>query len=127
MAHSACSGGAAVGKLASSQSHSTGWEIVMRVFNRRVVVGLTATAIALMAGTSSADHAWGNYHWARTSNPLTLQVGKNVDSKWEQYLDEAIDDWQPSSVLNLTEVAGRNRPKNCRPTGGRIEVCNAAY
>jgi hypothetical protein len=99
----------------------------MHVFNRRVVVGFTAAAIALMAGSSSADHAWGNYHWARTSNSFTLQVGDNVDSKWDAYLNEAIADWNQSAVVQLTNVEGRTRPKNCRPTGGRIEVCNATY
>ena len=79
-----------------------------------------------MAGSSSANHAWGNYHWARTSNPFTLLVGDNVDSKWDAYLDEAIVDWTGASELNLQEVGGGAR-KNCRPTGGRIEVCNANY
>jgi hypothetical protein len=31
-------------------------------------------------------------------------------------------------VLNLTKVAGSvTNPRNCRPTSGRIEVCNAKY
>ena len=29
--------------------------------------------------------------------------------------------------LNLTKVTGGANPKNCRPTTGRIEVCNAKY
>jgi len=75
----------------------------------------------------SADHSWGNYHWARTSNPFTLKVGDNVTAAWDPYLDEAISDWNPSTVLNLTEVAGGTNPKNCRATAGRIEVCNSKY
>jgi len=79
------------------------------------------------AATLFANHSWGNYHWARTSNPFTLKVGDNVDANWDAYLDTAISDWSQSSVLNLTEVAGSANPKNCRPTSGRIEVCNAKY
>ena len=77
--------------------------------------------------SSSADHAWGNYHWARTSNPFTLQVGDNVSSSWDPYLVEAINDWNGSSVLDLVKTTGGTRPKNCRPTAGRIEACNARY
>ena len=75
----------------------------------------------------SADHAWSSYHWARTSNPFTLQTGENVSSDWEAYLAEAISDWNQSRVLELARAAGGTRPKNCRPTSGRIEVCNARY
>ena len=83
--------------------------------------------LAVFPFSASADHAWGNYHWARTANPFTLKVGDNVSATWDPYLDEAISDWTASSVLNLTEVAGGTRPKNCRPTSGRIEACSARY
>ncbi|HET7747178.1 MAG TPA: hypothetical protein VFM29_07740 [Vicinamibacteria bacterium] len=91
-----------------------------------VVLGLAIAVIAL-SSVADAGHAWGNYHWARTSNPFTLKVGDNMSSAWDAYLDEAIADWSASSVLNLTKVAGGTRPKNCRPTSGRIEACNASY
>ena len=29
-----------------------------------------------------ADHSWGSYHWARTSNPFNLKLGDNVTSCW---------------------------------------------
>jgi len=80
-----------------------------------------------MTAVTSADHAWGNYHWARTSNPFTLKVGDNVNSAWDAYLNEAISDWNASSVLDLQKVTGGANPKNCRPTNGRIEVCNSKY
>jgi hypothetical protein len=81
-------------------------------------------AFPLSAG---ASHSWGNYHWARTSNPFTLKVGDNVSSAWDSYLNTTISDWSQSRVLDMTKVAGGTRPKNCRPTSGRVEVCNAAY
>jgi hypothetical protein len=84
-------------------------------------------AVIVCATVVSADHSWGNYHWARTSNPFTLSVGDNVDSSWDAYLNEAIADWSDSSVLDLQKVTGGTKPKPCRATAGRIEACNARY
>src|SRR5512134_428492 len=92
---------------------------------RPFVLGL-AFAVATLA-TGYANHSWGGYHWARTSNPVNIKVGDNVNSAWDAYLDEAIGDWNVSRVVQLSEVAGGARPRNCRPTAGRIEACNASY
>jgi len=92
----------------------------------RVLVAGVLVAIGLTA-TLSATHAWGNYHWARQSNPFTLKVGDNVSPSWDSYLNVAIADWDQSSVLNLTRVAGTTRPKLCRPTAGQLAVCNERY
>lgn len=95
--------------------------------SRRLAVLAGLVVVILSPGSVAANHSWGNYHWARTANPFTLQVGDNVDSKWDAYLAGAISDWSASSVLDLQKVAGATRPKNCRPTAGRIEACNARY
>lgn len=92
-----------------------------------VTAVLVVFALALFPSSISANHAWGNYHWARTSNPFTLRVGDNVSSQWDGILNTTISDWTSSSVLNLTKVAGQSRSKNCRPTAGRVEVCNGTY
>ena len=92
---------------------------------RPAVAGLIVAVV--FAAAPSANHSWGNYHWARTSNPFTLKVGVNLSSDWRPYLDLAVQDWNVSSVLDLSQVAGGTRPKNCRPTSGRIEACNARY
>jgi hypothetical protein len=84
-------------------------------------------AVAAIPTISMANHSWGGYHWARTSNPFTLKVGDNVSSQWDAYLDEAISDWSASSVLNLTKVAGTVNPKTCKATAGMIQACNARY
>jgi hypothetical protein len=91
--------------------------------------GILAAGSLLAAGPrpAEANHSWGTYHWARTSNPFTLRVGDNVDSRWDAYLVEAIRDWNQSTVLDLEKVAGGTAPKSCRPTAGRIEACNASY
>lgn len=97
--------------------------------SRRTLLALFLTlfVFAALATVTSADHSWGGYHFARTSNPFTIKTGDNVSAAWDLYLDEAISDWNQSSVLDLLEVAGGTNPKNCRPTAGRIEVCNSKY
>lgn len=96
--------------------------------SRRTALAVTLVlfVFAALASVTSADHSWGGYHWARTSNPFTIKTGDNVTSAWDAYLDEAISDWNQSSVLDLLKVAGSSN-RNCRPTSGRIEVCNAKY
>jgi len=97
----------------------------MRVLVRPILFAcLTAFAIST---ASDANHSWGGYHWARTSNPFTLKTGDSVNSTWRPYLFEAATDWTGSSVLNLEVVPGQAKSRNCRPTSGRIEVCNGAY
>lgn len=91
------------------------------------VAGSALLAVGAFVGVAYATHSWGGYHWARTANPFTLQIGDNVSSVWDPYLAEAISDWNPSSVLDLASVIGGTRPKNCRPTSGRVEACNAKY
>ena len=86
-----------------------------------LVLGVVGTVVV------SANHSWGGYHWARTESSFTLKTGDNVDSRWDAFLDEAILDWNQSAVLDLQKVAGGAKPRNCRPTAGRIEVCNASY
>ncbi|MBA2525234.1 MAG: hypothetical protein H0V18_05535 [Pyrinomonadaceae bacterium] len=101
----------------------------MRKSSRRTTLAamLVLLLFAALTAVTSANNSWNGYHWARTSNPFTLQVGDNVNSVWDSYLDEAIADWSASAVLNLTKVTGGTRPRQCRPTSGRIEACNASY
>jgi hypothetical protein len=99
-----------------------------KVFHRDLLTALMlVAAFAAVPGSAIADHSWGNYHWARKSNPFTLKVGDNVSSAWDAYLNEAISDWNASIVLDLTKVAGGTKPRNCRATAGRVEVCDATY
>lgn len=94
---------------------------------RLLVIFLVTSVFAGGAILTSANHSWGGYHWARTSNPFTLKVGDNVSSAWDSVLNTTISDWSQSTVLDLTKVAGGARNKNCRPTSGQVEVCNATY
>ena len=92
---------------------------------RRMIV--LFALLTLAAVPVFASHSWGGYHWARTSNPFTLKTGDNVNSTWDPYLAGAVSDWSQSTVLDMSIVAGGANPKNCRPTSGRIEVCNSTY
>ena len=88
-----------------------------------VVAALLASAFA---STAAANHSWGRYHWARTANPFTVNLGNNVSSTWNSYLGTTSSDWSASSVLNAPVVGGGTN-SSCQPTAGRVEVCNAAY
>lgn len=79
-----------------------------------------------VTGIALASHSWGAYHWARTSNPFTLKLGDNASSTWDPYLAEASSDWSLSTVLDTNLVNGQGG-KNCRPSSGRVEVCNRKY
>lgn len=81
----------------------------------------------LLPGSASADHSWGGYHWARTSNPFTIKLGDNLTSNWDAYLSTTSADWSLSSVLDTTVVPGMTTAKRCRAATGRVEVCNALY
>ncbi len=94
---------------------------------RPAVVVLIAFVFASFPGITLANHSWGGYHWARQSNPFTLKLGDNVSTTWDSYLATTSSDWTASSVLNTTIVPGQAKPRNCRPTSGRVEVCNATY
>lgn len=89
-------------------------------------VVLSIAFVVALAGTAMANHSWGGYHWARTSNPLSLKLGDNVSGVWDSSLATASYDWSLSSVLD-TNIVGGQSSKNCRPTQGRIEVCNSKY
>jgi hypothetical protein len=101
----------------------------LRLLGALVIGSALAVLLALVAYSpaAQANHSWGKYHWARTSNPFTLQLGDNVSSAWDSYLVTTSADWSESTVLDTTKVGGRTSPATCSPTSGRVEVCNAAY
>jgi hypothetical protein len=94
---------------------------------RLFITALLAVAVSVLPSVALGSHSWGGYHWARTSNPFTLKVGDNVSGPWDAVLDTTVSDWTASSVLELTKVTGGTRPKPCKATTGRVEVCNASY
>jgi hypothetical protein len=94
---------------------------------RRIALMVALLSVFALPGITTANHSWGGYHWARTANPFTLSLGDNVSSAWDGYLSTTSSDWTQSVVLNTTIVPGKAKPRNCRPTAGRVEVCSATY
>ncbi len=105
------------------------------IFNRKtliisaVLLSLAVFAFVVNTNTNTnvnASHSWGNYHWARTSNPFNLKLDDNVSSAWDQYLGKTSSDWSTSTVFDTT-IIGNQSNNNCRPTSGKVEVCSKAY
>ncbi len=94
---------------------------------RWLAVGLTSLLLLALPSMAAATHSWGGYHWARTSNPFTIKLGNDLSSGWQTYLSTASSDWSKSDVLETSIVSGQAKPRNCRPTAGRDEICNASY
>ena len=101
----------------------------MRLLGAAVIMSALAALLALVAFSpaAQANHSWNGYHWARTSNPFTLKLGDNVSSTWNGYLKTTSADWTASTVLDTKVVQGKKDPATCRPTSGRVEVCNYTY
>ena len=81
----------------------------------------------LCGAAAFANHSWNGYHWARQSNPFTVSLGDNVSPTWDPYLNTTASDWSQSAVLDTVIAIGGSSRKNCRPTSGRVEVCDATY
>lgn len=94
---------------------------------RILAIFILVAILAAFPFSAGASHSWNGYHWARTSNPFTIKLGDNVSGLWDDMLVTASNDWSQSNVLDTTIVSGGGRPKNCRPTSGRVEVCSARY
>ncbi|HEX8151587.1 MAG TPA: hypothetical protein VF698_00615, partial [Thermoanaerobaculia bacterium] len=95
--------------------------------HRRSVVILVLLALA--AVPAFANHSWGGYHWARTSNPFTLKLYDNVTPNWEPYVTEAVSDWNRSTILdyNVRWQSPLSSPRKCASSTGVVEICNEAY
>lgn len=96
-----------------------------------VLIALSACALASLLGQPAvAEHAWSNYHWARTTGSFTLRTVDSVTSDWQASFDGSLSTWGASSVLDLAIAAsddsGRTR-KRCQPVSGQMRVCNATY
>jgi hypothetical protein len=81
-----------------------------------------------LVSDTSANHAWGSYHWARTSNPFTLKLGDNLTaSDWKSYLRTASSDWNAGRTPVQTVVVAGASNKRCAMVAGTTQVCNGNY
>jgi hypothetical protein len=92
-----------------------------------VFAALASIAATVLVASASADHSWGKYHWARTANPFTIDLGNNTSQPWSNMLSTASNDWSQSTVLDTRVVSSNKNPATCDATSGRVEVCNADY
>jgi len=95
-----------------------------------VISAMTLFVLLSFPMGANADHSWGNYHWARTSNPFTIRVVDSNTVDWDGELNSALFDWSQASVLDMTWVAGstaQNTRKRCAMVSGQVRSCNASY
>ena len=90
-----------------------------------VIVAFTCGVIV------SADHAWGDYHWARTTEPFDLTIVNSTTSDWDPYVALAVSDWSVSTRLDMLQDLGgstssRDR-RRCKGPDGMVRICNLAY
>ena len=101
---------------------------MIRRFGRPFVLTLLAFVLVVVpvamsvVGTSAAS-----YHWARTKSHFTLKVGDNVSGNWDTLLSRTLGDWNKNDTVKLDRASGQTNPQQCRPTRGRVEVCNWPY
>ena len=94
---------------------------------KKILVIIPLFDLGALVSVADANHSWGGYHWARTANPFTLQLGDNVSTAWDGYLVTTASDWSTSTMLDTTVRPGNTKPRLCKPTNGRVEVCNEKY
>ncbi|HSM30081.1 MAG TPA: hypothetical protein VK854_05220 [Woeseiaceae bacterium] len=92
---------------------------------------IAAAAMALLPATGIADHAWGTYHWGRTTTSFNLAIVNSTTSDWDGFVAQAVADWSGSSKLNMVEdltgdVSTKTR-RRCNSPTGQVRICNLAY
>lgn len=98
------------------------------IINKIVPIAVAGALFLSILLIARADHSWGDYHWARTTNPFILKLGDNVSNTWDAHLSVASTDWSVSNILDTTVVPGKpNNAKPCKPVSGRVEICNSGY
>lgn len=97
---------------------------------RFLIVAIAVIGVIYFPSSTSANHSWGGYHWARTANPFTLKVVDSNTPDWDDNKARAITDWSSSSVLDLVNEAGDSSStarRRCVMISGKIHSCNYAY
>lgn len=97
----------------------------------RIFVTSAALAALSLAGPASADHSWGNYHWARQDNSLfNLIIVNSTTPDWDPYVTTATENWSISPVLAMTELdsdTSKKTRRQCNAPSGQIRICNLAH
>ena len=94
------------------------------------ISAITLFALLSFPMGTNASHSWGNYHWARTSNPFTIRVVDSNTPDWDGELGLAKSDWSQSTFLNMISGASDDTSrirKRCTMVSGQVRSCNASY
>ena len=100
------------------------------MFNQILKTALALVSAVAISVPAWADHAWSNYHWARTTTSFDLTIVNSTTSEWDGYVYQATGDWSHSDVLNMVEENGGTSKKDrrqCRAPSGQVRICNRAY
>lgn len=100
-----------------------------KIFKHLALAAAIGLAGASIANVALANHAWGTYHWARTTPQFTLKLGNNLTTTaWSARLTQTTSDWNAGNTPVLTAiVAGSTSARTCKMVAGTTQVCNASY
>ncbi len=106
-------------------------EVPVKKILRSALISTVALA-GLLSGLvpAQAGHSWGDWHWARASNPVALDIVDSMEGKWNPLLPLVNSDWNQSSVIENRVAAGSDliaEREACLPIDGKIHACNAPY
>ena len=91
-----------------------------------VVIVFCVLGLLLLVPNAFANHAWGNYHWARTTPTFTVQVKNSMSYQWQPSMKAAVVDWNKSVAVDFA-LKAQKRLRSCLGVTGMVEVCNDAY
>jgi hypothetical protein len=95
---------------------------------QRLALAVSVAAACAATGNAFANHAWGNYHWARTTPQFTLKLGDNLTtSAWKARLTQSSGDWNAGNTPVLTAIVPGSTTKTCKMVAGTTQVCNSTY
>lgn len=89
-----------------------------------------AISSILFSNSALADHAWGNYHWARTTISFELTIVNSTTSDWDADVLLAVGGWSVSDKLDMAEedsATSKKVRRQCRAPNGKVRICNLAY
>lgn len=95
---------------------------------RKFMIGAAiVTTFICYAAPLAANHAWRNYHWERSSNPFSLDMGDNLSGPWPSDLSASSQDWNSvgQQVISIDIVPGSS--PDCTVQLGNIQACNGFY
>lgn len=99
-----------------------------KIFKRLALLVSVGLAFAGITTGAQASHAWGDYHWARTTPQFTLKLGNNLTSSdWRGHLSQTSSDWNSGRSPVLTSVVAGSSNKRCSMVAGTAQVCNGTY